>query len=251
MALVKAVASTRVPRHWGIVGFPDAGKSTFLAAMSDSILLVDADQRGQELFGSVANLFFLSEDRSDHRDPLRISEKIRDEARSIRESGIKLISVDSMTAIIEPLTIQAVEGNLRGLNKNKAAAYINKANAVKLVQDAVTSMGTDAAFIWHLQKGGDANGQKVVKQSLPDTERARLMRSLNATIELRKEQGKRVAKVVWSRTGGVTVRGTEIVDEEGYWRGVPEKLDALFSGKPQQPPHASLETHQRAEGLRA
>lgn len=57
-------------------------------------------------------------------------------------------------------------------------------------------------------------------------------------IELKLEKGRRVARIVWSRSGGKALQGVEIEDAQGFWKGVPEKIDALFAeaGKRRQEP---------------
>ncbi len=149
---------------------------------------------------------------------------------------IQLFAIDSLTAILEGEVALAMEGNSRGLNKNRAAAFADKSNAIKLLQDAMTQAGTDTALIWHLQDRRDNNAQKTVRQTLPETERKSLKRSLNAVLRLYKTaQGQRAVRVTWSRAQGNGLKNLEILDTQGNWRGVPERLDRLLAGTMENP----------------
>ncbi len=221
--------STRIPRHWGIVGFPDTGKSTFLAAMAKRILLVDADHRGSEL-SRHAGILTLGDDPAIHCDPYRIAQAVRADHQAIQQEGIQLFAIDSLTAIVEGSIALAMEGNTRGVNKNRAAAFSDKSNAIKLLQDAMAQVGTDTAVIWHLQDRRDNNARETIRQTLPDTERKSLKRSMNALLHLYKTpQGQRAVRVTWSRAHGDALKHLEIPDTEGRWRGVPEQLDRLLA----------------------
>ncbi len=84
-------------------------------------------------------------------------------------------------------------------------------------------------MIWHYETGRDANGKEVVNQTVSDMERQKLARSLNGIIELSVHKGSRVARIIWSRAGGSDLRGVEIMDTAGFWKGVPEQIDSLFA----------------------
>ena len=228
MALIRARDIERAPRHWALVGSRLAGKSTFLTAMSKVILVVDTEGRGREIEGvNGCEVFF--PDVPDRQDPLAMSQALRRDAQDIRDAGIQLIAIDSLTPIYKRMSAEAVAKNERKANKNLSIAYVDKANAIRLFQDAAVSLGTDVAMIWHYEAGRDGNGKEVVNQTISDVERQKLARSLNGIIELQAEKGRRIARIVWSRAGGNSLRGVEIEDAQGFWRGVPEQIDALFA----------------------
>ncbi len=228
MALIRARDIERAPRHWALVGSRLAGKSTFLTAMSKTILVVDTEGRGREIEG-VNNCEVFFPDVPDRQDPLAMSQVLRRDAQDIRDAGIQLIAIDSLTPIYKRMSAEAVAKNERKTNKNMSIAYVDKANAIRLFQDAAVSLGTDVAMIWHYEVGRDGNGKEVVNQTISDVERQKLARSLNGIIELQAEKGRRTARIVWSRAGGNSLRGVEIEDAQGFWRGVPEQIDALFA----------------------
>ena len=65
-------------------------------------------------------------------------------------SQVETIIVDSLTAIITPLVVQAMVDKDAGRAKNLAAAFRTKALAMRQLQDAVTRWGTDVLWVYHL-----------------------------------------------------------------------------------------------------
>lgn len=226
--LIKLDRNAYPPRHWVLAGRPWAGKSTFLTAMRGALLIIDADRRAQEIARRVAEVFVLGREREASADPLFIAKRLADEDLS----GIGTVAVDSLTAIYEPLVAMAMAENKAGANRNKLAAFDEKARAVRLIQDAVTATGRDCVFVLHkLTRRDPVSAGAYEDYSLSRTERERLGRSTNAWIELGVEEGtnRRYARVIHSRFGA---RGAVVYDEEGDWRGVPERLEAaMYEGK--------------------
>ena len=234
MAIVSASSFSRLPRKWGIVGPKMVGKSTFLTAMARKILIVDTEGRGSEINGiHDCEVFLLGVD--DHQDPFAVSQALRQDAAEIRTLGIDLIAIDSLTPVYRRFSAEAMVKNDRKLQKNRSAAFVDKAGAIRLFQDSAVSLGTDVAFIWHYEKVRDDQARLVRKQTISEMEREKLIRSLNAVIELRHESGTRVASVLWSRAHGKLATPIEFVDREGFWKGIPEAIDrALRPAVPKQ-----------------
>ncbi|MHB8408334.1 MAG: AAA family ATPase [Acidiferrobacterales bacterium] len=211
------------PRHWGLVGPANAGKSTFLAAMRTPLLIADADHRFTEVANNGVDAYLISDSPAEMRDPAVITRILRERGAE----GAGTVCVDSVTAIITPYVRLAMADNRAGKSKNKAAPFVEKSTAMALLQDAVIGTGCDAAFIWHVERAMDDKGVWSKHHTLPETERRRLMRSLNMVIELRNEGGQRSARITWSRKGPKDI---VIVDEQGFWRGVPERIEEAVYG---------------------
>ena len=220
MAFGKFAAPKYPRRQWLIEGAAGSGKSTFVTQMRPALLPIDADQRFAEVLGLVkGEVYQLSSDPADNIQVDKIAELLK---KNMPGSKVGTIVVDSLTAIIAPLVIEAIRDNDRGENKNKVAAFKEKATAMRLLQDVVTGWGTDVAWIYHLVEGRDAKANAVTNTSISTLELARLMRSVNLRVRLT-HNGVYSATVTWARRGrsGMTVK-----DDTGTWEGMPEKIEA-------------------------
>ena len=128
-----------------------------------------------------------------------------------------------LTAILAPLVTKAILDNRADRTKNKAASFMDKALAARLLADAISMWGTDVLYVYHLQTGRDANAQEVTTATVSRTELARLQRNLNMTIRLEVEGQRRYALVEWARRGRSGIR---LEDTTGYWAGMPERIEA-------------------------
>ena len=71
------------------------------------------------------------------------------------------------------------------------------------------------------------NGQTHVRETLPESERERLFRSLNASLRIvTRTIG---AKSRWSGREGPS--GMVLWDELGQWKGVPERIEVALYGR--------------------
>lgn len=225
----KQIGERQYPRRqWALCGYPDSGKSTFAARMADTMLVIDADQRFDMVARLVQGVVYTSDDPKENVLLPAIVQNLH-EAMPAEMPDVQLIVVDSLTTIIAPLVSGAVLGNARGENKNRSAAFVEKAVAMRLLQDAVTRWGTDVLWVYHLQDGRDQNGKPHTTTSIPPTELARLQRSLNATLRIVLDRaGKRGIFVEWSRAGRA---GMTLWDDSGSWVGMPEKIEtAMYHG---------------------
>ncbi|MCB0031103.1 MAG: AAA family ATPase, partial [Anaerolineales bacterium] len=214
-------------RLWGLVGFPGSGKSTFAARRRARLLAIEADHR----FGEVAGLaggdvYRLSDTPADHVSPEKIAARLR---ANMAGAGVATIVVDSLTAIMAPIVTATMLEIDAGQHKNKAAAWREKALAMRLLQDSITGWGTDVLWIYHLQSGRDANAQEVTTATVSRTELARLTRSINLQLEIAEgADGRRSIKVIWARRGR---SGLSIDDPSGSWEGMPERIEeAVYGG---------------------
>jgi len=226
MAFKKMVKGKYPPRLWSLRGYPGSGKSTFASQMRGPMLVVDADQRFEEVLHlAEGDVYTLSERANDNVDTRRI-ETLLDENMPAAEIGT--IVVDSLTSIIAPLVTKAIQANDAGENKNRIAAFKEKALAMRQLQDAVTRWGTDVLVVYHLVDARDGRAKEVSRPSISETELARLMRSLNLSLEMVLAEERRGVKVVWARRGR---SGMVLWDESGCWRGMPEAIEqAVYDG---------------------
>jgi len=222
MTFQKMTKQAYPSRLWALVGYPGSGKSTFATQMAGPILAIDADHRFDEVLDlSPDDVLELSNSPADNVDANRITAIL---AKNMPGSGIKTIVVDSLTAIITPLVVQAMQDKEAGQVKNLAAAFRTKALAMRQLQDAVTRWGTDCLWIYHLNDARDAKGKALTKATVSATELARLTRSINMQLEVVQDKGgKRGIKVVWARRGR---DGMTLWDNSGTWAGMPEKIEA-------------------------
>ncbi len=209
------------PRQWAIYGDPGSGKSHFASQMKTPALVIDADARfTEQLPHAVGPIYQLSDEHTDNTDPDTIARQLR---ADLPGSGVRTIVVDSLTAILRPKINAAMSDIEHGRAKNKIAAFRDKAMTMSLLQDAVTSSGADTLWIWHTHESMNAQAQKVMRASIPETELVRLRRSLNAILRLDVgADGKRSVLIEWARNGK---SGTRLVDTAGGWRGIPELVE--------------------------
>ena len=180
------------------------------------MVVVDADHRFQEVLHLAEHdVYELSETRSDNVDPNQITKKL---GENMPASGVETIVVDSLTAIITPLVVQAMVDHDEGREKNLSAAFRTKALAMRQIQDAVTRWGTDVLWIYHLQDSRDSRAKEITRATISQTELARLSRSINVQLEviLDERNERRGIQVVWARRGR---SGMTIWDESGHWEG--------------------------------
>ena len=238
MPFVKMNSHAYPLRLWALVGFPESGKSTFAARMRNPMLVVDADHRFNEVLSLVeGDVFALSQHPADHVVPDTIARRLTEDMPG---ASIRTIVIDSLTAIITPLITQAIIDNDLNRSKNKVASYKAKALALRQLQDAVTRWGVDTLWIYHLQHARDAKANRVLRTSLPDEERERLRRSLNAELHIVvEEKGRRGIRVAWSRRGRA---GVTLWDESGTWAEMPERIEAAMYGPGPDPAPGQAET---------
>jgi hypothetical protein len=230
MGFTKMVKPQYPPRLWTLAGFPGSGKSTFAAQMRPPLLAIDADRRFSEVLAIAhGDVYSLGEAAADNTSTEKIVSLLK---ANMPDSDVNTIVVDSLSAVISPLVTQAIMDNDAGRNRNRAAAFKNKALAMRQLQDAVTCWGKDVLWIYHLKEGRDGQGNKVIRPTVPETELERLKRSINLQLEIVQENERRGIKVIWARQGRNQIT---LWDETGRWLGMPERLEAaVYGGLPDQ-----------------
>ena len=226
MSFGKLVGGGFPRRLWGLAGFPGSGKSTFAARMRTPILAVDADGRFGEVAELASEVLRLSDRPADNSDVEAIADLLN---AHMPETHVGTVVVDSLTSIVSPLVVGAIMANDAGRNKNRMAAFKDKALALRLLQDSVTAWGTDCLWIWHLQTGRDSQAAVQETATISPTELARLTRSLNLMLRVVIDAGgRRGVHVDWARRGR---SGVTVWDPSGTWAGIPEDLErAVYGG---------------------
>ena len=207
------------PRHWSLVGYPGSGKSTFAAKMNGPKLGIDSDHRFSEAMEIGDDTYALSDDPMDNVDTDNIYRELH---RNMPNSGIKTIIVDSLTAIITPIVMKVMIDKEKGRSRNLMAGMKEKAMAMRQLQDAVSRWGTDILWIYHLQDGRDGRSNEVTKNSISETELARLMRSINLRLKVVQNENLRGIEILWARRGRSNIT---IWDESGTWDNMPTRIE--------------------------
>lgn len=225
MAFKKMNTQALPPRQWALVSHPGAGKSTFATQMRTAILPIDADHRFTEVAHlATGDVLELSDEPADHINAERIAQLLR---ANMAGSGVRTVVVDSLTAILTPLVVTAVLDNDAGRNKNRIAAFKDKALALRLLQDTITGWGRDVLWIYHLRTGRDEKANVREATSISAVEMARLRRSLNMQLRIVEEGERRGIRVYWARRGR---SGLTLWDDTGCWRGMPERIEQEVYG---------------------
>jgi hypothetical protein len=214
------------PRHWAIYGDAGSGKSHFASQMKGPLLPIDADGRFTEqlkhALGDVYQLSSSNDPTEYHRDNTDSDRIIALLRQNLPGSGVRTISVDSLTAILRPIINQGLVDAETA--KNKVSVWRDKALAMSRMQDAVTSSGCDSLWIWHTHESRDKNADLIERASIPQTELVRLRRSLNMILRIDvAANGQRSVLVEWARNGKSGIR---LTDDAGGWRGMPERIEA-------------------------
>lgn len=221
MPFKKMTQSKYPPRHWALVGYPRDGKSTFSAQMRGPFVIVDADQRYQEVLPLTrGDVYPVSDIPAEHTDPHMIALRL---SENMPGTQVGTIIVDSLTAIIAPRVTAAIVAKERGEIKSLGAAFKDKAMAMRELQDAVTRWGTDTLWIYHLHDARDDKGNARTAATVSALELVRLTRSINMQLQVVKNDAARGIKIVWSRKGR---DGVTLWDESGMWKDMPERIEA-------------------------
>ncbi len=227
MAFQKMTKSKYPLRQWAIMGAPLCGKSTFAARMKAPILPIDADHRWDQVMDLVeGDSLKWTDNPTDHTNPHQIAKMLRKEM----DGSIGTIVVDSLTNIIVPMITMAMMDFENGDVKNLAAAFKDKAVAMRLLTTTLNSFGVPALYIYHKSEARDAKAQKIARESISQVELARLQAELNATFEIVQDGDRRGIRVVSCRRGrlGMTLWDG---DPKNPWLGMPERLEeAMYGG---------------------
>lgn len=224
-------------RNWGLQGFPESGKSTFLASNAETpAYVIDSDNR----FAFVADLMKGKIIRPYSRAANIRAYDIQEAAdiTVLSEMQANCIIVDSVTKIYEMQSrLASMQGNMtdaerkvKGLSTNKASDQVEKANAMAVLR-TLAGYGVPIYYVWHLTRGRNHKGQEEVRPTISDIELERLQASLAATLEFRCENKRYSVTVMSARDlgGKPTNVGFTIYDaKRNYWRGGAERLERLM-----------------------
>jgi hypothetical protein len=222
----------RLPRQWLIFAPRNAGKSTFAAAMDPEHLVLDLDGRWKEQERHLGKSFRITES-----EPLKIVDEMKKQWPQIAPY-VKTIVVDSGTAILDFLQSKGrlMEQQAR---EQKQKFNVNdlhklKADTMRLLRFALVNTKRDYLWIFHTEESMES-GKKQVRTTISNTELERMKANLNAVMTIVQDnKGMRGIRLEWSRYHNNAAAGQIIWDVDGFWKGVPHKLDgflANYTGK--------------------
>jgi len=217
------------PRRWALVGYQTSGKSTFATQMRQELMLIDADNRFEQVSRFAVGEIRAIADPAARTDPKRINEIML--AAMPLLGDVQTIVVDSVTSIIQPIIAHAsAQVDAKEIKLPELAR--RKANAMTLIKTAVSRWNLDTLWVWHLNAGRGHGGDKQVTETVSRVERDRMRAVLNAELLMVQDNGKHGIKVRWSRGGRA---GYTLYDHSGHWAGMPEAIDHAmytnFSGE--------------------
>lgn len=209
------------PRVWLLKGRSRSGKSVFSMNMRGPLLPIDADNK---LFGcqqyAVGEVLEFSDKHTDAVNVAKIEQILED---NMPNAEVKTIIVDSVTPILEPLIIKAMDTTKGGMGR-----WRDKSSAMKKLTYACTKWGGDVLFIYHIDDTTNTEAEKVEKTSITVTELARLNKHFNMSLTVVEEGNRRGIRVDYAQHGEY---GMTIWDDKGYWRGMPERIEeAVYAG---------------------
>lgn len=203
--------------------------------MATPLGFVDVDHRVQSVVAQAKdpdNVYLVDFDPARLDDVRYLADSVKGAFKEAKPK-MKTIVIDSLTAIIEPLQTGAMLANAANEHRNQSSAFLDKALAMRYLQDAISQLGTDVLWIWHVE-GGTFNGEETQRQTLSETERERLKRNLNAILEIVFDGDRRGIRVENLRPMAGQQRETTLWDESNIWAGMPERIDAFLAAVPAQ-----------------
>lgn len=211
--------STKLPsRLWMLSGRSGDGKSLFSMQMRGPLLPIDADHKLHGVAQHAAGELY--EFSTDHADALSVDAICRILEQNMPDSGVGTILLDSITPILEPIIIDAMEQAKQ--SKSKMAPFQAKATAVKRLTHALHKWGCDVLWIYHLETTHTQNGDKAERTSIPATELARIAKSVNMRLSIVRDGERRGVRVDYAQHGRY---GMTLWDDSGYWTGMPERIE--------------------------
>lgn len=217
----------RLPRQWLLIARRNEGKSTFAAAMDPEHLVADLDGRWDEQKDRTQKSY-----KIETSDPLQIVEEMEKQRPQIGQY-VKTIVVDSGTAILDFIQSKGrlmetrAEETKKKFNKNDV--HLLKADTMRLLRFELLKWHCDYLWIFHIEDG-KLNGADRERTTIPNTELERMKANLNAVLTIVKDKtGMRGIRVEWCRYHNNAARGQVIWDAEGFWKGIPERLDDFLA----------------------
>ena len=216
----------RNPRHWLLIARRGEGKSTFAASLSPEYLVCDFDGRWVEQKKTGSHII----SRSDALEAVNEMEKMRAQLAGY----VKTVVFDSGTAVLD--FIQARGRLQEEAAKNSGGKYngdnVNKlkADTMRVLRLAALKWHVDVLWIFHIEDGMKG-GKDKERVTISNVEMERMKANLNAVLTIVKDaKGKRGIRIEWSRYNNNIAAGQIIWDDQGMWKGVPEKLDVFLQG---------------------
>jgi hypothetical protein len=222
----------RIPRQWLVIAPRGAGKSTLAAQMSPEHLVLDLDGRWVEQHKTAAGKSHIIKES----EPLKIVKELETMKPQLAPY-INTIIVDSGTAVMDFMQskgrLMEVAAKQEGKKFNLNDLHKMKADTMRLLRFAVLQWHCDYMWIFHTEESMES-GKKQIRTTISSTELERMKANLNAVMTIVQDpKGKRGVRIEWSRFNNNIAANQVIWDEQGLFRGIPEKLDIFlqnFSG---------------------
>jgi hypothetical protein len=217
----------RLPRLWLLFAAHNAGKSTFGASMSPEYLVADLDGRWKEQEKTASGRSHVIAEN----DPLKLAKRM-DEALPNLFGSVGTVIMDSGTAVMDYLQskgrLMEAEAREKKQKFNVNDIHRLKADTMRLLAGAALKWHCDVLWIFHTEKSMES-GKEKVRTTISAMELERLKKNLNAILTIVTDsKGKRGIRIEWCRFNNSIAAGQIVWDDEGMWKGVPEKLDVLL-----------------------
>ena len=214
--------------HWALIARAGDGKSTFASQMSPEYLVADLDGRWDEQTENTLGVAHVVRES----ETLKLITAM--EALSKSAPGIRTVIFDSGTAILDYIQskgrLQADAAKAAGQKFNLNDVHKTKADTMRVLRLAALKFHANVLWIFHLEDG-KMDGKDHVRTTIPVTEMERLKSNLNAIMTIVKDKsGMRGVRIEWCRYNNNVASGQIVWDQEGLWRGVPNRVHSFIRG---------------------
>ncbi len=208
--------------HFCLIGFPNAGKSTFAKAMKPNYLVFDLDNRwGDQEVADKTTLI-----------PGGSALEMQALVSQVKNRKFGTVIFDSVTPLLSGIIAQGqLEAYETGSSKGIAQNHKIKAATMRVLRQMVVPFHADTLWIFHLNESG-LSGNTTIKMSITASELERLKLALTAVlVVVQDKSGRRGVRIDWTRYNDNVAKDAIIWDTPGqYWAGVPRMVGEFVRG---------------------